>query len=62
MVVEYRSGKVGVREARLYAEERAELMQKMGEAPLVYGSLGFVGLDSCGVGKAGRRWRRRDTA
>lgn len=62
MVVENRSGKVWVREARLYAEERAELVQKMGEAPLVYGSLRFAGLDSCGVRKAGRRWRRRGTA
>lgn len=35
MIVEYRSGKVWVWEACLYAEERAELVQKMGEAPLV---------------------------
>ena len=35
MIVKYRSGKVWVWEACLYAEERAELVQKMGEAPLV---------------------------
>ena len=60
--MEYRSGKVWVREACLYTEERTELVQKMGEAPLVDGSLGFAGRDDCGAGKAGHGWRGWDTA
>ncbi len=48
--------------ACLYTEERAELVQKMGEAPLVDGSLGFRALSVCSTGKAGRRWRRWGTA
>lgn len=49
-------------EACLYTEERAELVQKMGEASLVDGSLGFAALNGCSSGEAGRRWRRWGTA
>ena len=52
MVVEYSLGKVGVREAGLDTEKRAELVQKMGEAPLVDGSLGYA-LNAWRAGKAG---------
>lgn len=54
VVVEYRLRKVGVREPGFYAEERAELVQKMGEAPFVDGSLGFVALSDCSVRELGR--------
>ena len=60
--MEYRQGKVWVWEACLYTEERTELVQKMGEAPLVDGNLGFAALSACSAGKAGRRWRRWGTA
>lgn len=56
--MEYGQRKVWVWEACLYTEERAELVQKMGEAPLVNGSLGFAALSACSVRKAGRRRRR----
>ena len=48
--------------ACLYTEERAELVQKMGEAPLVDGSLSFGALSICNAGKTGRRWRRWSAA
>ena len=51
-----------MRKAGLYTEERAELVQKMGEASLVDGSLGFAALDGSSAGEAGRRWRRWGTA
>lgn len=60
--MEYRLGKVWMWQAGLYAEERAELVQEMGEAPLVNGYLGFAALSGQSVGKDGRRWRRRGTA
>ena len=43
-----------MREARLYTEERAKFVEKMGEAPLLYWRFGIVGLDGCGAGKIGR--------
>ena len=62
VVVEYRLGKGWVREARLYAEEGAEPVQQMGEAPLVDGSLVFGTLGGCGTGEIGCGWCRWGTA
>ena len=42
VIVKYSWGKGWVGKARLYTEERTELVQKMGKAPLVDGSLGFT--------------------
>ena len=53
MIVEYRSGELWMRQTRLYAEERAELVQKMGKASLMYGFSGFPALDGGGVGEVG---------
>ena len=60
--MKYRQGKVWVGEAGLYAEERAELVQKMAKAPLVDGSRGFAALSDRRAGEAGRRWCRWGTA
>ena len=62
VVVEYSWGESGVGKARLYTEERTELVQKMGEAPLVDGSLGFTALSGWSTTEAGPRWCRWGTA
>ena len=56
MVVEYSWGKSRMGKARLYTEERTELVQKMGKAPLVDGSLGLTALSDWSTTEAGRRW------
>ena len=62
VIVEYSRGKSGVGKARLYAEKRTELVQKMGKAPLVDGSLGFTALSGWSTTEARPRWCRWGTA
>ena len=62
VIVEYGWGKSWVGKARLYAEERTELVQKMGKAPLVDGSLGFTALSGWSTTEAGPRRCRWGTA